>query len=312
MRRAVMAAWALAACDATTTRTALDDAATATDAVTADAVVADVVTATDVVTARDVVTAVDVAVTADVPVVDVVATPDAVSSGCAGTLCDGFEDVAAGGPPSSARWSVVSPNCAGAGRLAVDDAMAHGGRHALRVDGRGGYCDHVFFATTGAPPVSGDDLYGRVFVRFGAALGDGHVTFATMRDTADGNRDLRLGGQSRIMMWNRESDDATLPELSPTGIARSLAPAVDRWLCVEFHVDMAAGALQTWVDGAPVEGLTVDATPTADTDAQWLRRGAWRPRLTDVKFGWESYAGQSMTLWFDDVALGPRRIGCGG
>ncbi|MEU0152180.1 hypothetical protein [Micromonospora fulviviridis] len=31
-------------------------------------------------------------------------------------------------------------------------------------------------------------------------------------------------------------------------------------------------------------------------------RRTWRPRLTDLKLGWESYGGAADTLWFDDVA----------
>ncbi|MCP3786536.1 hypothetical protein NLX85_24520 [Micromonospora sp. A3M-1-15] len=42
---------------------------------------------------------------------------------------------------------------------------------------------------------------------------------------------------------------------------------------------------------------------------QWYGR-TWRPQLTDLKIGWESYGGAADTLWFDDVALGATRIGC--
>lgn len=248
----------------------------------------------------------------DVASPDVVdAAADVTSLSCASLpLCDDFETATVGGAPASPRWSVVSPDCAGSGRVTIDGTVAHGGTRSVRIDGGGGYCDHVFFADTTVMPMLGPVVYGRLWVRFSAAFGDGHVTFLTMRDTADGNRNLRMGGQSRIFMWNRESDDATLPELSPAGIARSRAPTAMRWHCVEFRVDQSAGALDTWVDGAAVEGLTVDATPTADVDARWLSRAMWRPRISDVKFGWESYAGQTMTVWFDDVALSRTRIGC--
>lgn len=229
-------------------------------------------------------------------------------------LCDDFEGAAAGGPPDPGRWSVVSPNCSGAGALAIDDAVAHSGGRSLRVDGAGGYCDHVFIANDAAIAAingTGAAVYGRLFVRFAAPLGQGHVTFMTLRDDADGGRDLRMGGQSEILMWNRESDDATLPVLSPAGIAQSLAPAAGAWVCVEFMIDGDAGELITWVDGAEVPGLHVDADPTPDVDQQWHQKPMWRPSLGDFKVGWESYAGQSMTLWIDDVALAGARIGCG-
>ena len=65
------------------------------------------------------------------------------------------------------------------------------------------------------------------------------------------------------------------------------------------------------MNGSAVPGLTEDGVPTPNIDDQWLGR-AWRPKLTDLKLGWESYGGGGPDgLWFDDVALGTSRIGCG-
>lgn len=234
------------------------------------------------------------------------------AAGCADLpLCDDFEDVAAGGPPDPAVWTIASPNCMGTGKLAVADDQAHSGGQSLRVDGGGGYCDHVFIANTAAIAGLGPVVHGRFWLRLEAALGQGHVTFLTLRDAADGGKDLRMGGQSQILMYNRESDDATLPALSPAGIAQSVAPTPMQWTCIEFSVDQGAGHVTTWVDGAEVPGLAVDGEPTPDLDQQWLNKPDWKPDLEDLKFGWESYAGQTMTLYFDDIALAGDRIGCG-
>lgn len=233
------------------------------------------------------------------------------AAGCQGLpLCEDFEGFAAGTQPGAPRWSVQSPNCAGTGTLTVDGAVAHGGGRSLRVNGKGGYCNHVFLANSAAIRGIGKVVWGRFYLRLQGTLGQGHVTFLAMQDSADNNRDLRMGGQSNILMWNRESDDATLPVLSPQGIARSVAPPAQAWRCVEFLVDGAQGFLQTYVDGAPVPGLQIDGVSTPDVDEQWLRRANWRPALQDLRLGWESYAGDDMTLWFDDVALSATRIGC--
>ncbi|MCA9693387.1 MAG: hypothetical protein KC636_27575, partial [Myxococcales bacterium] len=109
-------------------------------------------------------------------------------------LCDGFDDVNAGGAPDPGRWQVVSPNCSGVGTLAVDDVESFAGGQSLRVDGGGGYCDHVFIANDAAvSAINGDaaTVYGRFYLRLEAPLGPGHVTFATLRDDDDGGRDLR-------------------------------------------------------------------------------------------------------------------------
>ena len=232
------------------------------------------------------------------------------ASTCAFSLCDGFEKAAPGGPPDPTLWTVGGANCTGTGQAAIDASVAHKGAQSLKVTGMGGYCNHVFAATT-MPAALGQKVFGRFFVRFADALGDGHVTFMAMKDGNDGPHDLRMGGQSRILMWNRESDDATVPVLSPAGIALSVAPTTGAWHCVEFAVNGPAGTMRTWLDGSQVPGLHVDATPTPDIDVQWLARGPWHPAPLDLRIGWESYAGQAMTLWFDDVVLGNRRIGCG-
>ena len=71
---------------------------------------------------------------------------------------------------------------------------------------------------------------------------------------------------------------------------------------------MAAVTLGRWA----VDHLFLDqdGVPTQDIDKQWLNKVGWKPDLVDLKLGWESYGGQDMTLWFDDVAIGPARIGC--
>jgi hypothetical protein len=233
------------------------------------------------------------------------ASAQALPAACpSGAFCDGFETQT--GTTPGGDWTVTFPNCQGTGTATVDSAMVHEGSRSLRVDGGSGYCNHVFVATTQG--VGGSALYARFYVRHTTELPDAHVTYLAMRDSADGNRDLRMGGQNRAMQWNRESDDATLPEQSPNGVAQSVPLPLNQWTCVEFGI--AGSELRTWVDGTEVVGLHADSTPTQDVDSQWLRRGTWVPTLTDFRLGWESYGGGTDTLWFDDVALAQSRIGC--
>jgi hypothetical protein len=233
--------------------------------------------------------------------------PTPVGCGSA-TLCDGFENQS--GTMPSGDWSVTYPDCQGTGTASIDSSVAHQGSRSVRIDGAAGYCNHVFVRSNRDLGGLGAVRYGRFWVRHTTALPTQHVTFVAMRDANDGNRDLRMGGQNGALQWNRASDDATLPEQSPTGVALSLPLPVNRWTCVEFMVDGTQGRLQTWVDGMAVTGLTADGTPTHDVDGQWYNRATWRPNLTDLRLGWESYGEGADTLWFDDVALGSTRIGC--
>ncbi len=188
--------------------------------------------------------------------------------------------------------------------------MARSGSRSIRVDGAAGYCNHVFVGTTSGLAGLGTTRSARFYVRHTTALPAAHVTFLAMNDAADGNRDLRMGGQNSVLQWNRESDDATLPEQSPAGVALSVALPTGQWTCVEFTVDGASGTMRTWVNGTEVAGLREDGVPTQNIDSQWLNRAGWRPSLTDLRLGWESYGVGSDTLWFDDVAVGASRIGC--
>lgn len=226
--------------------------------------------------------------------------PDAPSAppACTGDdLCVDFE----GAPPPAA----TTPNCSGTGTLALDTTVARSGTTSLRIDGGGGYCNHVFWtvADDALARYASGPVHVRFFVRFSKPLGEEHVTFLALRD-ASTTKDLRMGGQKHVLMWNRESDDATLPDLSPQGTAKSAAPNVDRFHCIEATLDPATGTIATAIDGVATPGLS-----TGGSDSAWSK--APRPFSPgDLRLGWESYGNASSTVWFDDLVVSTRPIGC--
>jgi hypothetical protein len=231
-------------------------------------------------------------------------------------LCDDFESGTVGAVPDSARWAVGGPNCfSGSGKATVDGSVARSGSKSVRIDPGPDYCGHAFIETA-AINTLGAVRYGRFYIRLAKALDAAHVTFLSMRDANDvsgtQSQELRLGGQSGIIKWNRSKDDATLPTLSPQGIAMSLPLPANTWTCVEFKFDQTDGTIQTWVNGVAPAGLQQDGVATADVDQTWLAQiNNWRPNLNLMRLGWEAYGGQTNTVWIDDVALGSTRIGCG-
>ena len=228
--------------------------------------------------------------------------------GCVSTaICDGFETQTGTAP--AGNWAVSYPDCSGAGTASIDKTVAHTGTTSLRVNGAAGYCNHVFVGDTQILGTTTDVWYVRYWVRHTTALPAAHVTAVALRDAADGNHDLRFGGQNGAMQFNRASDDATLPEQSPAGVALSAPLPVGTWNCVEFKVDGRDGTIATWLNGTAIAGLTEDGVATHDIDSQWLNR-TWRPQLTDLRLGWESYGDGADTLWYDDVAVGSARNGC--
>jgi len=230
------------------------------------------------------------------------------SQNCVTTaVCDGFESQTGTTPGGS--WAVTYPDCSGAGTATVDKTVAHGGTTSLRINGAEGYCNHVFVRSTQILGTTSNVWYVRYWVRHTTALPAAHVAAVALADANDGGKDLRFGGQNGALQFNRASDDATLPEQSPAGVALSAPLPVNMWNCVEFKVDGRDGTMETWLNGTSVPGLLEDGVPTHDIDSQWLNR-TWRPKLTDLKLGWESYGSGTDTLWYDDVAVSAMRNGC--
>lgn len=130
-----------------------------------------------------------------------------------------------------------------------------------------------------------------------------------MPDPAQGsNKHLRIGGQSKIIMFNRESDDATLPDLSPQGISASKALPTDAWQCFEYHLG-TDGTVETWLNGEAIDGLTAKSGVANQNAGQW-QRSSLVPKVTGVYFGWESYGGDTNTFWYDDIVIDSARVGC--
>jgi hypothetical protein len=130
-----------------------------------------------------------------------------------------------------------------------------------------------------------------------------------MPDSAQGaGKHLRIGGQSKILMYNRESDDATLPDLSPQGIAASTPLPTGDWQCFEYHLG-TDGTIETWLNSKAIDGLTSKAGVANANAAQW-QRSSVIPKVTGIYFGWESYGGDTNTLWYDDISISSERVGC--
>ncbi|CAG8972276.1 hypothetical protein HYALB_00001674 [Hymenoscyphus albidus] len=205
-------------------------------------------------------------------------------------------------------WPTYAVDCDQGGKVTLDTTTAKSGKNSLRVDGAGGYCGHKFFGTSKVP--SGD-VFVRTWLKASKALTDAHVTFITMPDSAQGaKKHIRIGGQSKILMYNRETDDATLPDLSPNGIAASKALVANIWTCLEYHLG-TDGTVETFVDGTAVAGLTSKPGVANANAGQW-QRGKTTPKITSVNFGWESYGGDVNTFWFDDIVVSGTKIGCEG
>ncbi len=126
-------------------------------------------------------------------------------------------------------------------------------------------------------------------------LSDQHVSFIVMPDSSLDGKHLRVSGQMEIIEYNRESDDATLPDLSPDGIASSVGLPTDHWECLEYLLNKD-GTIETWLNSKAVPGLTVKPGVTNPNASGW--GDSYKPNIQGVYFGWESYSGSVDTFWF--------------
>lgn len=248
-----------------------------------------------------------------------------MGGGCAGlVLCDNFDSQTAGSPPNTSLWTLIgAKTCSTQGTpwpFAVDSTQSHSGPNSLKVSG-GDSCGPLMVNTSAFTNLTGTDVYGRFYMRLSdTATTFDHAFFMALGLTSGtlnpSNQDSYLqlasegaGNATNVFMW-QTSDGNIMPEKNSTAGAQSTYPKGNTWACVEFHTSQS-GTLETWVDGKAVPGLTFVPGTTSQTDGihnQWKSPSPFKP--TSIAFGWTVFSGESLTVWFDDIAVGSTRVGC--
>jgi len=109
-------------------------------------------------------------------------------------------------------------------------------------------------------------------------------------------------------MYNRQEDDATLPDLSPAGIATSTALPTGAWECFEYLLG-TDGSIEIWLNNNTIVGLTIKVAGVTNSNANGWGT-TFIPKITGVYFGWESYSGTINTFWYDDIVVSSSRVRC--
>lgn len=247
-------------------------------------------------------------------------------------LCDDFESDTVGQPPNSALWITYGlAGCSGMGNpdapavfsITVDDTEAFSGTKSVKIDtsqaSAGAGCGPWLVNTSAFPQLTGGDLYGRFYVHLSdttmtvdhvamMALGlqtDGGIGFDVQNaDSFLSMASLADGFTTNSLAWTRSDANGTLPPQGTTG--ESTYPSATGFTCIEFHTSAGTSAIQTWVNGTLLSGLTDPPPPAGLT--------TWNPpsplAATSFGLGWQIYSGPNLTVWVDDVALATSRIGC--
>lgn len=242
--------------------------------------------------------------------------------GCTGMpLCDDFEANAAGMTP--AGWTLVNATgCSGMTFSAtVDTTQFHSGSKSVKVTG-GDSCGPLLVNTAAFAKLTDGEVYGRFYLRMPTTQSFHHTVLASLglkaNADAGGSFDQAghlqfaaedIGGANKLV-W--QSDDSNiLPAKAPNAAETTTFPKSDTWTCVEFHISASKQAIETWIDGAAVPGMTFipgTTTPNQEVNGQWKPASLVAPTsfgLTLVEFG-----DTPLSIYFDDAALGATRIGC--
>jgi len=243
-----------------------------------------------------------------------------VDDPCARALyCDDFEGYAEGRPPAG-KWTAVTT----AGTVTVDGAQHRSGTKAVKFTTAGTASYQSAFIGLGRDvlPVPGNTVYGRMMFRLEAApAASVHWTMIQGSGVVPGQSyraQYRYGGQHPIAAGNQLMANYETP-----GWYKGVGPGSDcwfhsdkqvvpvgRWACAEWQFDGATSTMRFWLDGQPVDSLTVSGVGQGCVNQP--ATFPWTAPVFDrLDLGWESYqADDPRTFWVDDVAISTTRIGC--
>lgn len=240
-------------------------------------------------------------------------------------FCDDFESYPKSLPPGG-PWAPQLK----AGSLAVDETQHYSGAKSVKfsTDAASGTKRALLrLATSTVFPLANDTLFGRMMFRLEAAPETSvHWTLVQAGGLVEGQSYhalYRYGGQLPITadgafvgsqwMANYETPDSysgTGPSSDCWQHANQSVIPTSAWSCLEWKFDGQNNALSLWLDGEPLNDLSVVGTGQGcvNQPATYV----WTaPQFDSLDVGWESYqTDEARTLWLDDVALGAERIGC--
>jgi polysaccharide lyase-like protein len=215
------------------------------------------------------------------------------------TFCADFEE--ASGPPVNSPLgtaTVVAYNGTFADLMTLDTQVFYAGHQSLKVSAG----TESAFRTLGVAAPS-STFWVRMYVRSDDTFGDSTAvhdawfqaaSYPGANPTNGGSPSVQFAEQYCRVLLNANDS------LFPMGLSQcstsgpTLAP--NQWHCVEALFDGVNGDVQIYADGNQI------------IDAQ-----TWSPAtqaFSAFDFGFIKYSGPDRTVWYDDVALGPTRIGC--
>ena len=240
-------------------------------------------------------------------------------------FCDSFESYATGGPP---RGSWQLETTLGAVSV-VSEQKVSGTRSVKFTTPQNAAFKNAFIRLSHAAlfPAPGNAYFGRMMFRVESVpRASAHWTIIQSSGVVPGqtyHAVYRYGGQQPItegttfigsqLMANYDTPDfysGSGPGSDCWLHADKKVVPVGRWACAEWQFDGAHNTMRFWLDGVPLEALTMPGTgkgcvhqPATYT---WTA-----PAFQDVAVGWQSYmTDDARTMYIDDVVIDTAKIGC--
>jgi Cip1-like, core domain len=246
------------------------------------------------------------------------------ATGCTGMpLCDDFESAADTVGATPTGWTLLNPGgCSGSAQYSavIDTSQFHSGGKSVKVSG-GDSCGPLLLNTSAFASITGGEVYGRFYVRMPSTTAFDHAVLMTLGLAAGADQPgsldqathLQLApeqiGTTSALVW-QTTDGNILPAKAPAAAPTTTFPTADTWTCIEFHVSANTQAIETWVDGNAISGLTFIPGTTATMPGL---NDQWTPAALAPKslgLGWIVFSAPAISLWFDDAALAGTRIHC--
>ncbi|XYH94119.1 hypothetical protein ACMHYB_40660 [Sorangium sp. So ce1128] len=178
--------------------------------------------------------------------------------------------------------------------MEIDASIFHGGAHSLHVKPGGSGYDWRMLSV----PAPGPKFWARLYVRSSVDIGQAehNAYFQAMTGNGDPNEghNVEVAEQYCQIVLNLH-DVVVLSEGGETrcGSGGTLLPK-DQWHCMEAYFDGTQGDVQVYANGTKI-----------------IDKAGWdKLDFKTFSFGYLGFHGPARSMWYDDVAVAPERIGC--
>jgi hypothetical protein len=202
-------------------------------------------------------------------------------------LCEDFES----GTVDPTTWTQsVSGQSGMIGTLSVDTSRPYAGKYSLYIHLDPTAGSHGILTETRTFPAAATSLFGRVWFYMKVQSPDTHADFIVAHSPA-----------GEYALADQYHDIMALTQVGPEqGYHSQTAVPLDRWACLEWEFDGAAGSAHYWVDGT-------ELTDIAQTHWNTTSFTSFEIGLTM----WGTDTGVSgYDVWYDNLGIDTSRIGC--